>query len=214
MIAPAVETTPFHFWRLEFIFIHLIGALPLGRISQSSWRHAAGAFPVGHFGLVPSGGRAVWVHCWLCCRWGRKRCGGRSGGRDGAPVALWTTSPVVGGRRPWPVRLGTRTASGLVSVIRILTLMALFLLVGQALPIVFDFVRLLLPLLPNDFGNLGVRKVGVLRNNLSLVMLTIEDEGCNSVSPGSIVWRAAVATSKVAQIELFGSSRRMRRGHR
>lgn len=92
--------------------------------------------------------------------------------------------------------------------------MALFLLVGQALPIVFNFFRLLLPLLPNDFGNLGVRKVGVLRNNLGLVMLTIEDEGCNSVSSGNMVWRAAVATSKVAQIESFGSSRHLRRRHR
>lgn len=60
--------------------------------------------------------------------------------------------------------------------------MAQFLFLSQTLPVGLDVFRFLLPLFPDDFGYLGVGKIGVLRDNLGLVVLTIEDECCHGVS--------------------------------
>jgi hypothetical protein len=46
--------------------------------------------------------------------------------------------------------LGFISTAWLIAIVRILSLMALLFFIGQALPVVFDFLRLVLPLLPND----------------------------------------------------------------
>lgn len=48
------------------------------------------------------------------------------------------------------------TASRLVSIVGILMMMSLFLLLGKFLPVVLDIVILMLPLVPDYLGYLGI----------------------------------------------------------
>jgi hypothetical protein len=71
------------------------------------------------------------------------------------------------------------TTPRLVSIVWVLALVAYFFLLGESLPRVLDFLGLLSPLLTYELGNLGVGESRVLSGNLSLVVLSVKNEGCN-----------------------------------
>jgi hypothetical protein len=54
--------------------------------------------------------------------------------------------------------------------------MALLLLLRELLPVVLDFVPFRLPFLSYDLGDLRVGQLGVLRDDLRLVVLAVEDK--------------------------------------
>jgi hypothetical protein len=56
--------------------------------------------------------------------------------------------------------------------------MADLLFICQSFPAVLDFFWLVSPLLADDFGDLRVGKPGVVSDDLSLVVLSVEDERC------------------------------------
>jgi len=51
--------------------------------------------------------------------------------------------------------------------------MAKLLFFSKSLPLVLDLNRLVLPLLADDLGDLGIRKAGVQRDDLGLMMLAV-----------------------------------------
>jgi len=61
----------------------------------------------------------------------------------------------------------------LVSIGRILLLVAKLLLFGQCFPLVLHVERLVLPLLADDFGDLRVREPRVLGDDAGLMVLTV-----------------------------------------
>ena len=65
--------------------------------------------------------------------------------------------------------------------------MTKLLLLSERFPLVLDFTWLVVPLLSDDLGNLRICETRVLRNDLGLVMLAIENEGFNSQSLKQIV---------------------------
>ena len=56
--------------------------------------------------------------------------------------------------------------------------MANFLFIREPLPSVFNFLRLLSPLLADEFRNLWVCESRMPSGDLALVVLTIKDECC------------------------------------
>ena len=105
-----------------------------------------------------------------CCVWG-----GRV--EDASAAALWTLgfltsgSRLVGGQA-----VAFAVTSGLVTVRRILLLMADLLVFRKRLPLVLDFWGLVLPLFADDLGDFRVGETGVLGDYVGLVMLTVQDE--------------------------------------
>lgn len=55
-------------------------------------------------------------------------------------------------------------------------LMAKLLFLSERFPLSLDFDCLIAPLLANDLGDLRVGETGILRDDLGLMMLAIEDE--------------------------------------
>jgi len=52
-------------------------------------------------------------------------------------------------------------------------LVAKLLFFSEPFPLVLDLDRLVLPLLADDLGDIGVRKAWILRDDLSLMMLAV-----------------------------------------
>lgn len=59
--------------------------------------------------------------------------------------------------------------------------MAKLLFFGESFPLVLHFRRLVAPLLADDLGYYWIGKTGILGDDLSLMMLAIEDE-CYGIS--------------------------------
>ena len=71
----------------------------------------------------------------------------------------------------------------MIAICWVLLLVSEFLFFGKHFPLVFLFGRLVLPLLSNDLGDFRISKPRILRDNLSLVVLAVKNEGyeCQSV---------------------------------
>ena len=81
-------------------------------------------------------------------------------------MALRAPSILVCRRCAGPVLLRLRPSSGLVAVVGILLLVALFFLFSKLLPGFLDVFTLMLPLITNDLGNFRVGEFWVVRGNL------------------------------------------------
>lgn len=126
-------------------------------------------------------GRAV-AYCG--CLRSRGRHEGRGGGSrrgDVSAAALGTPVRIFPRDGGWSRSRGTRAAlvasPGLVSVVGVLALVALFFLFGEELPLVFALLGLVAPLLADDFGDFRVGESGVLLDYLGLVVLAVKNEG-------------------------------------
>ena len=65
----------------------------------------------------------------------------------------------------------------MISVVWILTLVALLLLLGEEFPLILAVFGLVAPLFADNLGNIRVGEPRVLLHHLSLVMLAVKNEG-------------------------------------
>lgn len=98
----------------------------------------------------------------------------RRGSKDASTTALCTLWLLASSF--WTFQgqaVASAVAFGLVAVVRILLLMSELLLFGKCLPLAFHLRWLILPLLTDDLGDLGIGKTRMLSDYVGLLVLSI-----------------------------------------
>lgn len=75
---------------------------------------------------------------------------------------------------------------------------------GESFPAVFLLQALVLPLFADDLGDIWIGKTGMTSNNVTLIMLAIEDESYYS-SVGCLEMRVKAPNSPLRGRGIFGS---------